>query len=205
MARGKFVVFEGGEGSGKTTMVERLKEQFPELVIAQDPGGTPLGQYVREYVLSDRSAGIDARAELLLFLAARAELIEKIIKPALAAGMNVIGNRFSLSSIAYQVYGRQRPDLLSLVQSITAEITKDCMPDATILLDVTPEKGVERVHSRPEEPTRFDKENLEFHSRVREGFKKHAADFGKVFVVDADRPLEKVWQEVHETVLTIFS
>jgi len=201
MPPGKFIVFEGGEGSGKTTMVERLKEQFRELVIAQDPGGTPLGQYVREFLLSDRSAGIDARAELLLFLAARAELIEKIIKPALAAGKNVIGNRFSLSSIAYQVYGRQRPDLLSLVQRITAEITKDCMPNATILLDVTPEKGVERVHSRPEEPTRFDKENLAFHARVREGFKKHAADLGKVFVVDADRQLEEVWTEV-KSVLT---
>src|SRR6185295_6584328 len=122
MKKGKFIVLEGGEGSGKTTIAERLINAIPNLVIAQDPGGTPLGQYVREYVLSDRSTGIDPGAELLLFLASRAELVQKVIKPALESGRHVVANRFTLSSIAYQVYGRQRKELLPLIEDATKVI-----------------------------------------------------------------------------------
>lgn len=193
MKRGKFIVLEGGEGSGKTTVAERLINSVPGLVVAQDPGGTPLGQYIREYVLFDRSTGIDPRAELLLFLASRAELVQKVIKPALESGKHVLANRFTLSSIAYQVYGRQQPALLPFIQSATKMITDGCDPDLTILLDVTPQVGIERTHTRPGQATRFDMENMEFHARVREGFKKHIADYGKSRVINADKSLEEVW------------
>src|SRR4051812_33374086 len=118
MTRGKFIIFEGGEGSGKTTKIERLKKEMPDIVVANDPGSTPLATYVREFLMSEKSAGIDVRAELLLFLAARAELIAKVIEPALAAGKNVVADRFSLSSIVYQVHAREHPELLPLVRTV---------------------------------------------------------------------------------------
>ena len=203
MARGKFIVFEGGEGSGKSVLIERLKKELPDVVYTQDPGGTPLGLHVRNFLMSDKSAYIDARAELLLFLAARTELIAKVIAPALASGKHVISNRFSLSSIAYQVYGRERPELLSFVQDITRVIHGHCVPDATVLLDVTPEVGIERVRARTEEATRFDNEDIAFHARVREGFKKHVGDWGKPFIIDSDKPLEEVWTNVLAAVQSV--
>ena len=203
MARGKFIVFEGGDGSGKTTFVERLKKEFPDFVYTQDPGGTSLGKQIRELLMSGRTGGIDVRAELLLFLASRAQMVSEVIRPALENGKTVISNRFALSSIAYQIYGRGRPELLPLYRSVSDIILEGAMPDATILLDVTPEVGIARVHSRPEEPTRFDFEALAFHERVREGYKKHLAEFGTPIIVDADLPLEEVWQSIQKALQSI--
>jgi dTMP kinase len=201
--RGKFIILEGGEGSGKTTIGERLKREFPDIVYTQDPGGTAVGERVRVLLMSDATHGIEVTTELLLFLAGRAQLVSEIIKPALDSGKNVVSNRFGLSTIAYQVYGRERPELLPLYNTVSKEILQGCAPEACILLDVTPEIGAARVHSRPEEPTRFDKESLDFHARVREGLKKHAGEFGKPFIVNADKPLEEVWTEVFKTVQSI--
>ena len=203
MTRGKFIILEGGEGSGKTTVGERLKLEFPDAVYTQDPGGTPLGEHIRKILMSDETKGIDVRAELLLFLAGRAELVGKVIRPALENGKLVISNRFGLSSIAYQVYGRQKPELLEFLRTASKIITLGCEPDACILLDVTPETGVARVHSRPEEPTRFDNETLDFHARVREGLLKHVAEFGIPFVIDAEKPLEDVWTETMNAVQSV--
>ena len=93
--------------------------------------------------------------------------------------------------------------MLSLYQSVSKEILQGCTPDACILLDISPETGAARVHSRPEEPTRFDKEALDFHARVREGLKKHAGEFGQVFLIDAEKPLEEVWKEVLKIVKSL--
>src|SRR3989338_3812760 len=128
MARGTFIMLEGGEGSGKTTVGERLKLEFPAAVYTQDPGGTALGEHIRGLLMSDETKGIDVRAELLLFIAGRAQLVAEVIKPALESGKLVISNRFGLSSIAYQVYGRQRPDLLALYNTVSAEILQGCVP-----------------------------------------------------------------------------
>ncbi len=203
MTRGTFIILEGGEGSGKTTVGERLKKEFPGAVYTQDPGGTPLGEHIRKLLMSDETNGIDVHAELLLFLAGRAQLVTEVIRPALESGKHVISNRFGLSSIAYQVYGRQKPELLEFFHYVSEHITRECAPDACILLDVSPEVGVARVHSRPEEPTRFDKESLDFHACVREGLKKHVGEFGKPFIIDAEKPLEEVWTEVKNAVQSI--
>ncbi|QQG38368.1 MAG: dTMP kinase [Candidatus Kaiserbacteria bacterium] len=203
MQRGKFIVFEGGEGSGKTTIVDMLRKEFSDFVYTQDPGGTALGHQIRDLLMSERTKGIDVRAELLLFLAARAQMVSEIIVPALESGTHVISNRFALSSIAYQIYGRQKPELLPLYTKVSDIILENCKPDATIFLDVSPEVGIARVHSREEEPTRFDNESIEFHTRVREGYKKHLAEFGTPVVIDADKPLEEVWTEVLKTVQSL--
>ncbi|MBI4093418.1 dTMP kinase [Candidatus Kaiserbacteria bacterium] len=202
--RGKFIVLEGGEGSGKTTIGERLKVEFPEIVYTQDPGGTRLGEQVRQILMDDASSGMDVRAELLLFLAGRAQLVAEVIEPSLGSGKNVVSNRFGLSTIAYQVYGRERPELLELFRTVSPMLTGKAQPDACILLDVTPETGAARVHSRPEEPTRFDKEALDFHARVREGLKKHVGEFGAPYLVDAEKPLEEVWTDVKAIVQSTF-
>lgn len=204
MARGKFIILEGGEGSGKTTIGERLRIEFPEIVYTQDPGGTRLGEQIRQILMDDASADMDVRAELLLFLAGRAQLVAEVIRPALEKGKNVVSNRFGLSTIAYQIYGRKRPLLLDLLKTVSPIITEGAEPDACIVLDVTPETGAARVHSRPEEPTRFDKEALDFHTRVREGLKKHAGEFGTPHIVDSEKPLENVWTEVKAIVQSTF-
>ncbi len=204
MSRGKFIILEGGEGSGKTTIGERLKVEFPDIVYTQDPGGTRLGEEIRQILMADASSGMDVRAELLLFLAGRAQLVAEIIKPALDAGKNVVSNRFGLSTIAYQIYGREHPELLDLVRAVSPTVTDGITPDACIVLDVTPETGAARVHSRPEEPTRFDKEALDFHARVRDGLKKHAAEFGTPYIIDSEQPLEKVWTDVKAIVQSTF-
>ncbi len=203
--RGKFIVFEGGEGSGKTTIVERLKKAYPDFVYTQDPGGTRLGEEIRELLMSDKTKGIDVRSELLLFLAGRAQMIAEIIKPALDSGKIVVSNRFALSSIAYQIYGRQRPELLPLYRAVSDSMLKGYIPDACILLDVTPEIGIARARSRPDEPTRFDNEELDFHIRVREGYKKHIAEFGTPMIIDADKPLVEVWTQVENAVQSVLS
>jgi len=203
MKRGKFIVIEGGDGSGKTTVFERLKKEFPDFAYTQDPGGTSLGQQVRELLMSQRTKGIDTRAELLLFLASRAQNVAEVIAPALASGKSVIANRFALSSIAYQIYGRQKPELMDLYRAVSSIILEKAMPDATILLDVTPEVGISRVHSREEEPTRFDLEAIDFHTRVREGYKAHITEFGTPVIIDSDKPLDEVWTRVREAVQSL--
>ncbi|MDO8576060.1 MAG: dTMP kinase [bacterium] len=201
--RGKFIVFEGGDGSGKSTFVERLRKESPGFVYTQDPGGTELGEQIRELLMSKKTSGIDVRAELLLFLASRAQMVSEIIRPALESGKNVIANRFALSSIAYQIYGRERPELLPLYRSVSDVILEGAMPDATILLDVSPEVGLARAHSRPEELSRFDLEALAFHKRVREGYAKHIAEFEKAFIIDAGKPIEEVWQSIQKALQSI--
>ncbi len=199
--RGKFIVLEGGEGSGKSEMVDRLKGVLPQgTVFTRDPGGVSIGEDVRRIVLGKDARGIDAATELLLFMAARAQLIAELIAPALHEGKTVICDRFILSTIAYQVYGRQKIEYLPLAKNVFAAVGRACIPDTTIFLDVSPEIGLQRVHLRMQTPNRFDEEVLAFHERIREGYKQHLAEYGKPIVIDANRPLEEVWTDVENAV-----
>jgi len=204
MARGKFIVLEGGEGSGKSEMQERLKKTLPkDTVFTRDPGGVSIGEEIRNLVLSQAARGIDPATELLLFLAARAQLVAELIAPALEEGRNVICDRFILSTIAYQIYGRQRVDYLALTKNVFDAIKLKCVPDATIFLDVSPEIGLQRVKLRMQAPNRFDEEDMAFHQRIREGYKQHLDDFGKTVVIDANKPLEEVWTDVQNAVQSV--
>ena len=201
MARGKFIVLEGGEGSGKSVMMDRLKGVLPAgTVFTRDPGGVSIGEEVRRIVLGQEARGIDAATELLLFLAARAQVIAELIAPALEEGKTVISDRFILSTIAYQVYGRQKMEYLGLVKNVFGAINHQCLPDLTLFLDVSPEIGLQRVHMREQAVNRFDEESTAFHERIREGYKQHLNDYGTSLVVDANKPLEEVWTDVQNAV-----
>jgi dTMP kinase len=200
MARGKFIVFEGGEGSGKSAVISRLRPMLPDAVFARHPGGTPAGEKIRSFVLGKEAEGIDTGAEILLFLADRAELVAKVIAPSLAAGHTVICDRFELSTLVYQVYGRERPEYAELLSMASKTTNKGYVPDATIFLDVSPEIGLARARSRAEGPDRIEAQPLAFHERIRDGYKKHIHDYANAFVIDANRPLEEVWTDVQNAV-----
>lgn len=181
VAYGRFVTFEGGEGVGKTTQVELFRRRLEALglrvVMVREPGGTPLAERIRTLL---KEFGEDApcdRAELLLFLAARAQLVERVIKPALAAGAWVLSDRFSDSTYAYQGYGRGLS--LEAIGVADAFARAGATPDLTILLDLPPAAAAERLAMRERETgegaDRIESAGREFHERLRRGFLEIAA------------------------------
>jgi dTMP kinase len=201
--KGKFIVFEGGEGSGKDTHIKLLQQKYPEAIFTREPGGTKFGMEMRRLLLEWRESEIDPLTEVFLFSAARVQFMKEIVSPALVAGQMVVTNRWALGTIAYQVYGRERPDLLPFVQSAIKEAVGDDMPDLTIYLDIDPEEGIRRVAARKDGMTRFDAESMAFHNRVRQGFQKHVADFGNHAVIDTSGSVEEVQKKVEKALATV--
>lgn len=200
MSRGTFIVIEGGEGAGKDANIELLKRDFSgkPIVWVKDPGGTELSNRLREVVAYGEN--LARETELFLFLAARAQLVHEVIAPALARGEHVIANRFDLSTMAYQVYGRERLDFKEPLMAISRMARGEAVPDAVILLDVPPQSGLIRAASRKEKTTRFEAEALAFHSRVREGYITHIKDYASHVLIDASAPLADVYEKVRNEV-----
>ncbi len=193
--KGLFVTFEGGEGSGKSTqaglLAGRLEAQGRRVISLREPGGTALGEQLRDTLLH-RKAAISVQAELLLFLAARAELIETVIRPALQDGAAVICDRYTDSSIAYQGYGRGLDP--ASVRMLNRWATGGLEPDLTVLLDVPVDLGRHRKHG---DDDAFYREDVGFHTRVREGYLFLAAsEPTRWFVLDATKTPEEVAEEV---------
>ncbi|MGQ9455442.1 MAG: dTMP kinase [Armatimonadota bacterium] len=184
------MTIEGGEGAGKSTlaqlMAERLREQGLKVVLTAEPGGDPVCLQIRKLLL-DSSIVISERAELLLFEAARAQHVERVIKPAVEEGAVVICDRFVDSTVAYQGYGRGIER--GLVEILNEIATQGLKPHLTLLLDLPPEKGLERNHVSD----RFAKEGIQFHNAVREGYLAIASREPQRFVIiDAEQPVENV-------------
>lgn len=200
MPRGKFVAFEGGEGCGKDANIEYLQKVYAgrdDVIFTREPGGTAPGEDIRNKVLFVHSSrGLCVKSELLLFVAARAQLVEEVVRPALERGVNVISNRFRRSTLAYQLYGRGRMDYLDFYREVGRFAVGDCNPDAYILLDVTPEVGLARVAKRKGEVTPFDQEAIEFHYKVREGYHAPLDEAGEDIRINADLPLQEVQAQV---------
>jgi dTMP kinase len=201
MGPGVFVVIEGGEGAGKSRLLASLAEEFArgsrEVVLTREPGGTALGERIRELVLAEAAVG-DPLTELLLFEAARAHLVSTVIGPAVERGAVVLCDRFAASSTAYQGYGRGLGR--ELVERANAIATAGLTPDLTILLDAPVEVGLGR---RAGEGARnhFDAETVAFHQRVREGFLELAREGGPGWaVIDASRPFEQVARDAASAV-----
>jgi dTMP kinase len=200
MPRGKFIVIEGGEGAGKDANIDRLKTDLADrgILFVKDPGDTELGLHLREVV--QHGENVAKETELFLFLAARAQLAYERIVPALEAGQHVISNRFDLSTMAYQVYGRERLDFKDTLIALSKFAWAGAVPDAVLYLDVEPEAGLKRAAARKEKTTRFEAEAIAFHARVREGYLAHLGDYKRGVRVDANRPLEDVYADVRREV-----
>ena len=201
--RGKFITFEGGEGCGKSTQIKRLAEHLSEkgveVVLTREPGGTRLAELIRGLLKDEREDPPCDRSELLLFLAARAQLVRNVIAPALDSGKWVLSDRFSDSTFAYQGYGRGlKLDELKLMNGFACEGLK---PDLTLLLDVRPEVSAARMRRR-EAATNTSADRIEqagdgFHSRLRAGFLELAkAEPDRIKVIDANGTPDEVWAQI---------
>ncbi|MBR4937250.1 MAG: dTMP kinase [Kiritimatiellae bacterium] len=201
--RGKFITLEGGEGCGKSTQAGRLKEALVnrgiEVILTREPGGTPLAEKIRSLLKDENGDPPCDRSELLLFLAARAQLVRNVIRPALAAGKWVVSDRFSDSTLAYQGYGRGLPlDFLIAANSFACEELKS---DLTLLLDVPPEIALRRMRSREAatgtSADRIELAGAEFHARLRRGFLDlAAAEKDRFDVIDASGSEDEVWEKI---------
>ena len=174
MAQGKLLVFEGAEGAGKTTQIKRLAERLAVIgvpsIAVREPGGTPVGDAIRE-ILLDREWDITAAGEALLFMASRAELIAGVVRPALAEGMVILLDRFFLSTYAYQIAGRGLPE--AEVRAANRLATGGLIPDLTLLLDVPASAGLARADARGGRD-RMEKSGDKFHDQVGNAFREFA-------------------------------
>ncbi len=204
-----FITFEGIEGSGKSTQIGLLAETLSarglSVAVTREPGGCRLGQTLRAILLSLESRDLTSRAELFLYLADRAQHVEEVIKPALAAGKVVLCDRFADSTVAYQGYGRGLD--VGLLRTLNDAAVGNAWPRLTILLDLDPEQGLRRALARNigqgacVTEGRFEAESLDFHGRVRQGYLALAALHRDRFaVIDAggtvDAVAKAVWSAV---------
>jgi len=198
LTRGVFIVLEGGEGCGKDANIAYLKERYrdrSDVLFTREPGGTAIGERIREVLMDHASSAMAVEAELFLFLAARAQLVREVVRPALRTGTHVVANRFGLSTVAYQVYRTGRHEYRPFLDAMSAQVLGDLRPHY-VLLDVDPAVGVARARARPERTTRFDVEPLEVHQRVRDGYRE-AVRAHPHTIIDAGRPLAEVREEVY--------
>jgi dTMP kinase len=207
MARhGKFITFEGGEGSGKSThineAISRLREAGHSILVVREPGGTGVGEQIRHVLqYSKESTTMVAETELLLFCASRAQLVRELIQPALAGGKIVIADRFFDSTTVYQGVGRKIPT--ESVAFINRFAIGDCFPDLTLVIDLDPQIGLERARGR-ELFDRMENQSLEFYQRVRQGYLDLAQrEPQRVKVIDGGRPISDVWKQIWEHIARV--
>ena len=196
------MTFEGGEGSGKSTQIERLadflREEGHEVTTAREPGTTQVGEAVRELLLRTARDDLSAESELALFLAARAELVAGVVRPALEVGQVVLLDRYGDSSVAYQAYGRGLDP--ERVKALNAFFTRGLTPDLTVLIDVPVEASAER--SKKRRADRIERAGCSFHDRVRSGYREMALNEPERFVVlDGTESIESVQSAIREAVL----
>ncbi len=198
--KGKFITFEGSEGSGKSTqsklLYQYLKRKGFKVVCLREPGGTKISEKIRKILLDSKNDSITPMSEMLLYMAARAQLVSEIIKPALKNGKIVVCDRFLDSTIAYQGYGLGLD--IQLIKCIGEFVTSGIKPDLTIFLDLPLKKGLKhRQHSKD----RIEKRSLAYHSRVLKGYFKLAAlEPKRIRIVKVDKDKNKTQAEIRKLV-----
>jgi dTMP kinase len=202
-----FITLEGPEGSGKSSqmpaLAEFLRKQGCNLLATREPGGTPISDQVRQVIMSMDNKAMHPRTEILLFCAARAQLVEQVIRPHLAQGGWVLSDRYAHSTLAYQGFGHGVP--LDTLHTLLDFTTGGLWPDLTILLDVDSEAGLRRKQKGGGEWNRLDAFDLPFHQRVRRGYLDMVAqDPAHWRVVDAGRPPEEVQWSLQQVIGEFF-
>ncbi|HEX3600609.1 MAG TPA: dTMP kinase [Lacipirellulaceae bacterium] len=191
-----FFSFDGIDGVGKSTQVtlltEALRARGRDVIVCRDPGSTPLGERIREVLLAnDSGTPISRRSEMLLYMAARAQLVEQVIRPSLAAGRIVIADRYLLANVVYQGHaGGLEPQEIWQVGRVA---THGLMPDCVFVLDMSPTAARRRI-DRPLD--RMENQGDEFRERLRDGFLQEAVGRERIHVVSADRPIEEIQAEI---------
>ena len=202
-ARGVFITFEGGDGSGKSTQIQSVRDWFESrgraVIVTREPGGTELGTEIRRLV-QNGPEDVDARTEALLYAADRAYHVATVIRPALERGAVVLGDRYIDSSLAYQ--GAARSLGVDEIASLSAWATRGLYPSLTFLLDLPPEVGARR---RTDAPDRMERESMDFHERVRHQYLRLAdAEPERIVVIDAVGTIEEVFSEIRGVLVERF-
>ena len=207
-----FITLEGIEGSGKTTQIRHISEFLEsrgyECVLTREPGGTKIGEKIRAILLDPESKDMDPLAELLLYTADRAQHIQELITPCLSAGKTVLCDRYFDATVVYQGFARGLD--IALINSLHKLALNDLKPDITLLLDLPPETGLSRAWeqidngTRTGHETRFEKEELSFHKKVRAGYLELARlEPGRFRIIDASKEKEEVRKEIINTLSLI--
>lgn len=195
--KGKFIVIEGLEGAGKSSAIETCKQFFKQrnvpLVCTREPGGTPCAEALRDVVKHPWEERVTPATELLIMYAARSQLVENVIRPSLAAGQWVLGDRHDLSTQAYQGGGRQLPD--SMIMPVRQVALGDFAPDYTIYLDVDPAEGLRRARGRGE-LDRIELEDLSFFERTRQRYIELAEQNDAIVVISSMQSMDKVQADI---------
>ena len=193
---GKFITLEGSEGVGKTTNIDvvcrLLEANRVPFIKTREPGGTPLAEALREAMLAVREEEVSAMTELLIVFAARTQHLDRVIRPALAAGQWVVCDRFTDASYAYQGYGRGLD--LERITALEGWVQNGLQPDLTLLLDLAPEVAEQRMQERTKD--RMESEKVEFYQRVRSGYLRRAAQDARFRVIEAKNTIDAVAAEI---------
>ncbi len=205
MKQGYFITFEGGDGAGKSTQINILKDELTaagyDVILTREPGGTQISEKIRELILDPANGEMDDMTEAFLYAAARAQIVRELIKPALAEGKVVICDRFVDSSIAYQAFGRGLGDAIGVINTYAVD---GCMPDMTILLRLDPEKGSRRIADR--EHDRIEQASDAFHRKVYEGYLKLEEMYpDRIVGIDASGTINEIAEDISGKVKEMMS
>lgn len=196
MRKGLFITFEGPDGSGKTTQIQRLQEYLEkkgyQAVLSREPGGTAIGEKIRSVILDKDNVEMDSITEALLYAASRAQHVKQIIRPALEQGKTVICDRFMDSSIAYQGYGRKLGDCVRVMNEIAVN---ECTPNITFFMDLNPQIGKNRI--QVDQQDRLELEKIEYHNEVYRGYLALAKENpDRIRIINASRGIEEIHEDI---------
>jgi dTMP kinase len=208
MPRLPFITFEGSEGSGKSTQADRLAARLQRFgvphVLTREPGGTPIGESIRELLqFAPHNSNMTPETELLLFEASRSQLVREVIKPALERGMCVTADRFSDSTTVYQGAARQLDR--EMIERVNAFAVGDCVPDITFVLDVDAATADSRMQRERRKADRMEQQSAEFYERVREGYRElAAAESKRTVMLDGSGDVDEIERQIWETLSSRF-
>ena len=209
MPRLPFITLEGSEGSGKSTQADRLSARLKrcglQCILTREPGGTPIGETIRELLqFAPHNSTMTAEAELLLFEASRSQLVREVIKPALGRGMCVIADRFFDSTTVYQ--GAARKLDREIIERVNAFVVGDCVPDITFVLDVNAATAESRMQREARKADRMEQQPAEFYERVREGYRQLAKHEPKrIVMIDGSGDVDEIEEQIWKTLCSRFS